>query len=271
VNGLVFENIEHLKGDLCGIFREHHSVNLFGNVEVFLRISLELLFEFLGFLQENHVVVISEVILVGFVGGNRFGGLLYFFRGGDVSVRHIVFESSRALVGIQELLEVVKIDKVSFRMLKKVSHGNEQTSEGGKVHRAGATLAADHVQHQGSEIRGKKILLHGFLDQVPGDLVGKGNFQFRNVVTHTGQTGVLENVDRVGLPIVVSLGDGHSSTEESFFFDRRDRLDACSGDGKGTGHRSRLETAVSTSFPGMIDLSQENVVVEVGVVGVHVM
>jgi hypothetical protein len=32
-----------------------------------------------------------------------------------------------------------------------------------------------------------------------------------------------------------------------------------------------LETAVSTSFPGMIDLTQEDVVVKVGVVGVHVM
>lgn len=226
MNGLVFENIEHLKGDLCGIFGEHHSINLVGNVEAFLRLSFELLFEFLGFLQENHVVVISEVILVGFCLRYRFGGLLYFFRGGDVSVPHVVFESSRALVGIQELLEFVKIDKLSFRMLKEVSHGNEQTSEGGKVHRAGATLATDHVQHQCGEIGGEKILLHGFLDQVPGDLIGKGNFQFRNVVQNSGQTGVLENVDRVGLPIVVSFGDCHSSTEERFFFDRRDRLDA---------------------------------------------
>jgi hypothetical protein len=167
VNGLVFKNIEHLESDLGGILGKRHGIDLIGHVELLLLLAFEFLTKFLVFLQENHVVVISKIILIGFLRGHRFGGLFDFIRCGDIRMGYVVFKSARALIGIQELLELVEIDEETIRIEEEVTHGNKQAGKGGEIHRTGSTLAADHIQHQRSEKRWEQIFLHGFLDEVP--------------------------------------------------------------------------------------------------------
>lgn len=115
-----------------------------------------------------------------------------------------------------------------------MSHGHKQTGKVGESYGAGSTLLSDHIQNYGSKEGREQVILHCLLNQVPGNLVGERHFQLRNIVQDGGKTGVLKDIKRVYLAVIVTMGNGDSCLEESFLFDRRNRLDTLRSDGEGT-------------------------------------
>lgn len=61
-------------------------------------------FDFL--LQEDHVVIIVEIIVFRSIGENSFAGDFDFFLSGDISVHYVMVESGWELVSVNERFEI---------------------------------------------------------------------------------------------------------------------------------------------------------------------
>lgn len=173
MDGAISELIKNIEDQFIGFFR----VFLFLNQLIDILISTEFFLAALTLLEEDHVVVLLEVIGILLEFAEVIGGHFDFFLTGDPGVLNVFFESSRQFWGLHQLLKVVKRHEFTFGVVKEVSCHIEETNKVLDCQGRGRTVRIEQVNHLSGEPFGELIFLD-CADQLIGThFFGKVNFE----------------------------------------------------------------------------------------------